>query len=139
VLKTDDCDEMIFYNFAAALYNDGQYQKADSVLKKGLDINPDFEPILMYLGNIARAQNKPDEAIRYYQRLIEANRKYFEAYVGLSQLLVDRDILKARALLRTCLTISPRYKPAIIALADTYRYSDPDIAKKYDELANSIK
>ena len=139
VLQVDDKDEMIFYNFAAALYNDGQYQKADSVLKRGLEINPDFEPILMYLGNIARSQNKTDEAIRYYERLIEANRKYFEAYVGLSELLVDRDIMRARDLLRTCLTMSPRYKPAIVALADTYRNSNPDIAKKYDELANTIK
>ena len=129
---------MIFYNFAAALYNDGQYQKADSVLKKGLEINPDFEPILMYLGNIARSQNKTDEAISYYERVIEANRKYFEAYVGLSELLIGKDIERARTLLRTCLTMSPRYKPAIVALADTYRNSNPDIAKKYDDLANTI-
>ena len=139
VLQVDDKDEMIFYNFAAALYNDGQYQKADSVLKRGLEINPDFEPILMYLGNIARSQNKTDEAIMYYEKLIKANRKYFEAYVELSELLIDRDMMKARDLLRTCLRMNPRYKPAIVALADTYRTSDPDIAKKYDELANSIK
>jgi tetratricopeptide (TPR) repeat protein len=139
VLKTDDKDEMIFYNFAAALINDGQYQRADSVLKKGLEINPGFEPILMYLGNIARSQNKTDEAIMYYERLIKANRKYFEAYVGLSELLTNSDLMKARALLRECLTMSPRYKPAIIAMAGTYRKSDPDVAKKYDELANTIK
>ncbi|MCX6326667.1 MAG: tetratricopeptide repeat protein [Bacteroidia bacterium] len=139
VLLVDDGDEMIYYNFAAALYNDGQYQKADSVLNKGLEINPDFEPILMYLGNIAGSQNKTDEAIRYYQRLIEADRKYFDAYVGLSELLIDSDIMRARALLRTCLTMSPRYKPAIVALADTYRKSNPDVAEKYDELANTIQ
>jgi tetratricopeptide (TPR) repeat protein len=139
VLKVDDKDEMIFYNFAAALFKDGQYQKADSVLKRGLEINPDFEPILMYMGNIAKSQNKTDEAIIYYQRLIKADRKYFEAYVGLSELLVEKDILKARVLLRTCLTINPRYKPAIVALADTYRKSDPDIARKYDNLANTLK
>jgi tetratricopeptide (TPR) repeat protein len=139
VLKVDDKDEMIFYNFAAALYNDGQYQKADTVLKKGLEINPDFEPILMYLGNISRSQDKTDEAIRYYERVIIADRKYFEAYIGLSELLIDRDVMRARALLRTCLTMNPLYKPAIIAMADTYRISNSDIAKKYDELANTIK
>ncbi len=139
VLQVDDKDEMIFYNFAAALYNDGQYQKADSVLKRGLEINPDFEQILMYLGNIARSQKKTDEAIGYYERVIKANRKYFEAYVGLSELLADRDLMRARTLLRTCLTLSPRYKPAIIALADTYRNSDPDIANKYYDLAGTIK
>ncbi len=137
-LKYDDCDEMFFYNFGAALYNDGQYQKADSVLKQGLKINPDFEPILMYLGNICVAQNRKDEAILYYERVIRADRKYFDAYVGLSELLIDSDIKRARVLLRKCLTMSPRYKPAIVALADTYRESDPDIAGKYDELANTI-
>ncbi|HUX55348.1 MAG TPA: tetratricopeptide repeat protein [Bacteroidales bacterium] len=139
MLKIDDRDELIFYNFAAALYNDGRYQKADSVLKEGLEINPDFEPILMYLGNIARSRDRIDEAISYYERVIKANRKYFEAYVGLSRLLANSDLMRARALLRTCLTMSPRYKPAIVALADTYRNSDPDIAIKYDELANTIK
>jgi tetratricopeptide (TPR) repeat protein len=139
VLKLDDKDEMIFFNFAAALYKDGHYFKADSVLRKGLDLNPDFEPILMYLGNIAKSQNRPDEAILFYERLIRANRKYFEAYVVLSGLLIDKDIMKARALLRRCLEMTPGYKPAIIALADTYRKSDPGIAKKYDELANTIK
>ena len=42
-LKTDDCDEMIYYNFATALYNGGFFQKSDSVLKLGLKVNPDFE------------------------------------------------------------------------------------------------
>lgn len=138
VFQVDDGDAMNFYNFAAALYNDGQYQKADSVLKKGLELNPDFEPILMYLGNIARAQKKPDEAIRYYEKVIGVNRKYFEAYVELSELLTESDLKRARNLLMTCITMSPRYKPAIIALADTYRNSDPDIAKKYDDLARTI-
>jgi tetratricopeptide (TPR) repeat protein len=137
-LKIDDQDELIFYNFAAALYNDGQYRKADSLLKRGLKLNPDFEPILMYLGNIARSQNRKDEAIGYYERVIEADRKYFEAYVALSELLTGTDILRARSLLETCLTMNPKYKPAIIALAGTYRISNPDIAKKYDDLAKSI-
>jgi len=47
--------------------------------------------------------------------------------------------MKARDLLRTCLVMSPGYKPAITALADTYRKTNPDIAKKYDELANTIR
>jgi tetratricopeptide (TPR) repeat protein len=139
VLESGVQDEMIFYNFAAALYNSGSFNKADSILKKGLEINPDFEPILMYLGNIARFQKREDEAIFYYERVIKANRKYFEAYLGLSELLSEKDVKRARRLLRECLTIDPRYKPAIYALADTYRDSDPEIAKKYKELADSFE
>ncbi len=80
-----------------------------------------------------------DEAIMYYERVIRADKKYFEAYTGLSRLLAVKDLMRARAVLRTCLTINARYKPAIIALADTYRKTNPEIAKKYEDLANSIK
>ena len=138
-LMNDDKDEMIFYNFAAALYNLNERSKADSLLKAGLEINPDFEPILMYLGNIAAVQKRNDDAIGYYERVLNADRKYFEAYVALSAMLVDKDVMRARKLLRTCLLINPRYKPAITALADTYRDSDPEIAEKYDLLAESVK
>jgi tetratricopeptide (TPR) repeat protein len=138
-VKIDDQDEMIFYNFAVALFNSGQYQKADSLLKKGLELNPDFELILMYLGNIARVQGRKDEAIGYYERIIEVNRKYFEAYVGLAELLTEKDVLRARKLLTTCLDINPGYKPAIRALGDTYKILNPDIAKKYYDLADTIK
>jgi tetratricopeptide (TPR) repeat protein len=137
-LKIDDRDEMIFYNFAAALKNEGRDQQADSILKRGLEINPDFEPILMYLGNIARSHNRADEAIEYYERVIKADRKYFEAYVGISELLTDKDDIRARTLLTICLNMNPRFKPAIIAMADTYRKTNPDIAKKYDDLASTI-
>lgn len=138
VISVDSDDEMIFYNFAAALYNDGQFLKADSVLKKGLELNPDFEPILMYLGNIARVSSRNEEAIGYYEKVIKANRKYFEAYVSLAELISDSDLMRARSLLRTCLTLSPRFKPAISALAETYRKTNPEIARKYDDLAKSI-
>ena len=138
-LTFDDRDEMIYYNYATALYKSGQNEKADSALKKSLEINPDFELSLMYLGNIARSQNRTDEAIAYYDRVLKADRKYFEAYVAMAGLLSDRDIHRSRELLRTCLKLNPGYKSAIVALAETYRISDPDIARKYDELANSIR
>ena len=138
-VKEDERDELIFYNFAAALYNDGQRERAFEMLGKGLKINPEFEPILMYLANIAAHEDNDDEAVMYYEKLININRKYFAAYTGLANILADRDKLKARAVLRECLTVNPHYKPAIMLLADTYRESDPEIAEKYYELANKIK
>jgi len=138
-LKSDAVDEMIFYNFARALYNDGQHQKADSVLKAGLELNPESELILMYLGNIASFRNDSILALEYYERVIGANRKYFQAYVESAKLLSVKDVEKARKLLRECLKMNPKFKPAITGLADTYRLTNPDIAKKYDEIAATIK
>ncbi len=138
-LKINAQDELIFYNFATALVKEGKIDSARVVLESALKINPGYEPVLMYLGNIALTQNNPRKAIGYYETLLGCNRKYNEAYVALSKLLMDSDMAKARGLLKTCLTMNPGYKPAIISLADSYRKSNPEIAKKYDELANKYK
>jgi hypothetical protein len=137
-LKIDNGDEMIFYNFARALYNEGEFLKADSALKRGLEINPVCEPILMYLGNISVARKDTASAEKYFNELVNVNRKYFDAYIELARLEEVKDTREARQLLRSCLVVKPDYRPAIKALADTYRKSDPDVARKYDELLNNI-
>jgi len=138
-LKINTEDELIFYNFAAALVKEGKIDSAKVMLQAGLKINPGYEPVLMYLGNIAVVQNNAGVAIGYYETLLSYNRKYFEAYVSLSKLLLDKNVVKARDLLKCCLSLNPGYKPAIRSLADSYRKSDPEVARKYDELANTYK
>ncbi|MBK9390776.1 MAG: hypothetical protein IPN68_11460 [Bacteroidetes bacterium] len=93
----------------------------------------------MYLGNIAGSENRISDAKNYYERVIELSRKYFEAYVELAGLIGEQDIMRTRRLLRRCLTMNPGFRPAIVALADTYRKSDPEVAAKYDKLADSVK
>jgi tetratricopeptide (TPR) repeat protein len=137
-IESDASDEMIFYNFAGALYRSGKKQQADSILKKGLALSPEKDLILMYLGNIAKSEGRHGEAGTYYERVIAANRKYFDAYVSLAELVGDRDIQRARQLLRECLKMNPRFKPALNALGDTYSKTDPGIAKKYYDMAGTI-
>jgi tetratricopeptide (TPR) repeat protein len=93
----------------------------------------------MYLGNIAAFRKDSLNALDYYERVIRVNRKYFQAYVESAKLVYENDVDKARGLLRECLRINPKFKPAITGLADTYRKTDPEIAKKYDEMADTIK
>lgn len=138
-LEKDKNDEMIFLNLAAALSETGRPEKADSVLKEALLVNPDSEPVLMYLGDLAASGKRYFEAEYYYKRLLTVNRKYFEAYVNLAKLVEPRDRHAARNLLRQCLTINPGFRPAMVALADTYRLTDPEIAEKYDKMARLIK
>jgi tetratricopeptide (TPR) repeat protein len=138
-IKINTQDELTFYNFAAAMVKEGKIDSARYLLQTALKVNPGYEPVLMYLGNIAVSQGKNSEAIGYYETLIGYNRKYFEAYVSLSKLTVEKDVVRARELLKTCLRINSGYQPAIRALADTYRTSNPDVARKYDQLINSNK
>jgi len=137
-VKEDSNDEMIFYNFAVALNRAGDSLRASSVLMKALEINPFFEPALMYAGMISESEGRYDEAESYYKKLIEVNRKYFEAYVRLAGIVERKDVVKARALLRECLRINPAYRAAFIKLADTYRESNPEIASKYDSIATRL-
>ena len=85
-LKNDVCDEVIFYNFAVALNRLGESEEADSALNQCLKLNPDFEPALMYLGNIEVARGNKEKAIAYYKRLLVVNRKYDEAYEALNKI-----------------------------------------------------
>ncbi len=135
-LKKDCQDEIIFFNFASACYSMGNKEKAMLILQKGLEINPDCEQILMFQANIYAEYGDTVKAEKLYLRLISVNRKYFDAYPVLAKILIaQKELIKARKLLKSCLMMQPGYKPAIVGLADSYRTSDPEVAKKYDELA----
>ncbi|MCK9412771.1 MAG: hypothetical protein M0Q53_10745 [Prolixibacteraceae bacterium] len=135
-LKKECQDELIFFNFATVWYAVGDKVKAMSLLQKGLEINPENEQILMFQANIHAENGEKEKAAVLYKQVIGLNRKYFEAYPPLAKILTGEGKLKeARALLKSCLTMNPGFKAAYAGLADCYRVSDPDVAKKYDELA----
>jgi tetratricopeptide (TPR) repeat protein len=137
-VKKNGQDEIIFFNFASVCYNLGDKEKALQLLVKGLEINPGCERILMFQANILAEKKDLAGAADLYQKVIEINRKYFDAYPALAKIWITQDELKkARELLKTCLTMHPGFKTAIMELADSYRTTDPEVAKKYDELART--
>jgi len=137
-LDADPVNEVIYYHLACALEKVGNTIQADSMLLRGLQIHEQYEPALLLLAKNARERGDLQNASLYCDRLLSANPKYFSAYVLRAELYGEAEIPKARNILKACLEINPKYKPAIFALADTYRKSNPDIAKKYDNLAKSI-
>ena len=136
VVKKNCQDELIFFNFASVCNELGQKEKAMELLQKGLEIKPDCEVILMFQANLYAEKGELLRAAELYQEVIRTNRKYFDAYPPLAKILIGHNELqKARALLKNCLTMHPGFKDAIVELANSYRTSDPDVARKYDELA----
>ncbi|OFX52821.1 MAG: hypothetical protein A2066_16725 [Bacteroidetes bacterium GWB2_41_8] len=91
------------------------------------------------LGNQALIENNREKAADYFKKAIAANRKYFDAYVRLAAVYAETNIDQARKVLKDCLKMNSRYKPALQALADSYRDSKPEVAKKYDKIINGIK
>ncbi len=137
-VKIDSENELIYYKLAKALQEQGKTEKAMSVLKRGMEIYPEYEPSLLLLGNIAEQSGNKVDAVKYYQKVIEINKKYFVAYIKLANLQRETDVAEARETLKSCIRINPRHKGAILALAKTYENTEPEIALKYRELANSI-
>ncbi len=138
-LQVDIQNELIFYKFAESLSDAGQDEQAEQQLKKCLDINPDYEQALGLLGDLALKKGTVEEAASYYQKAIQANRKYFDVYPKLAGIYAETNVSKARKVLRDCLKLNSRYKPALEALAETYRKTDPAIARKYDEMIDKLK
>lgn len=137
-LKIDSRNEVVHYKLARALKENGKIQEAVSILERCLDIYPEYEPVLMLMGNISEELDENEEAVKFYKKVIDVNRKYFVAYIKLANLQAEKDVDKARELLKTCIRMNPRHKEAILALANTYEKTNPEIAGKYKELANSI-
>jgi tetratricopeptide (TPR) repeat protein len=138
-VRRDSTDDMIFYNFAVALFRKGLTAKADSLFRICTKLNPDSDPAYMFLGDMASAEGRTDDAKRFYEKVISVNRKYPEAYISLAKIVALSDLMKGREILRSCIEINPRSAQAINSLGDTYRESDPVIAEKYYKLAQTIK
>ncbi len=137
--KFDPQNELICYKFAEACLSNGDEDRATLLLNKCLQINPDFEKALILLGDLAKNKSKTNEAAGFYRRAIVANRKYYPAYIRLSAMYSDSDVLKTRRVLKDCLKLNSKYKPALEALANTYRKTEQEKARRIDELIMKIK
>jgi len=137
--RIDPQNEWICYKFAESLMGSGRSNEAEQVLRKGLEINPDYEKALTLLGDLALNKQDTIAATGYYEKAILSNRKYFGAYIKLAELWTGTNTDKARKTLKDCLKLNSQYKPALIALAETYRKTAPEVARKYDKLIDKLK
>ena len=135
----DPQNELICYKFAQSLIGSDRSGEAEQILKKSLKINPDYEKTLTLLGDLALKSKDTLTATGYYEQAIRSNQKSFETYIKLADLWNETNVIKARNVLRDCLKLNSRYKPALGALAETYRKTDPVMARKYDELRYKLK
>lgn len=138
-VQADPQNEWIRYKFAQSLAGQNRNEEAVQQFEKSLAINPEFEPVLMMLGAQALIKHDKVKAADYFRKVIVANRKYMEAYVQLAAIYDETNVELARKILKDGLKITPRYKPALQALARSYRKTAPEVAKKYDELLNTLK
>lgn len=138
-LEKDPLNELICYKFAETLFDLNREEDAEGMLDKCLKINPDYEPALILLGDEALKNKQITKATEWYEKAIQANRKQFDVYPKLAAVYAETDMTKSRKILRECLKLNARFKPALKGLADSYRKTAPETARKYDELIDKLK
>ncbi len=65
-----DPSSLVFVPLADILLQEGQVEKAASLLEEGLRIRPAHGPALVLLGHIRLEQDRPDEGVRLLQRAL---------------------------------------------------------------------
>lgn len=77
-----------WFRLGELAYLDGQLLMARKYLEQVGDDREDGPRSFWYLGNIARAQKRPEEALRAFQRALRLNPRFFPAYLEAGRLLL---------------------------------------------------
>jgi predicted Zn-dependent protease len=129
---------------AEALIVKSDWNGAEAKLNDWLADHPSDAQALFDAGYVADAQNKLDEAARFYRRAVEADPKRFEAHLSLGLLLArQRKLDDARAELAAATTLDPGEAGAAAkarawrALAQIDRSENP--AEASNDLLEALK
>lgn len=81
--KVVDAISLEEYQRAIALMDSGEFSEADRLLVNVVEKYPDLAAPLYNLGVISEAQEDMDSAVGFYNRAIEADKRYYMAYNNL--------------------------------------------------------
>lgn len=71
------------------LYADGKYEKAIRSYEKALEINPDYDTVMLNIGMCYWRLNDCQKAQEYFRNTIEINAQYDKAYINLGRVLTS--------------------------------------------------
>ena len=97
-------------------------QEARKEFEAELKVDPQSAGAEYYLGELARQDGKPAEAIDHYSRAVQLYPRFAEAYFGLGRALLDSDATeRAIPALEKAVELAPDNPTAHLALATAYQ------------------
>ncbi len=109
------------FNLAAAYAELGENEKAKSMYKEALDIDPDYVPALVNLGKHAYRERDLQGAKRYWLRALSVSTSYPELHNNLAALALESgDPKSAEFHFRKSVEINPYYALGWIHLGQLY-------------------
>ena len=136
--KTNNSSYLVDFERGKSLYYQKEFGKAEELLKKALECEPENQNILLFLGKVLYSQKKYEECAVRIQYL---NQEDAEVY-NLKGLMagIKKDYYKAAAYFQNAIKMSPQNSEYYFNLANIYLKQDNNLlAKKYYNFAVSLE
>tara|TARA_B100000214_G_C23961548_1_gene625521 strand:+ start:386 stop:1261 length:876 start_codon:yes stop_codon:yes gene_type:complete len=115
-------DHRVFSNYAIILINLGKLKEAELLLRKAIELKPDFTEAYCNLGNILKSLGKLEEAELSTRKAIELKPNFAQAHSNLGTILKCFGKLKEAELsIRKAIEIDPNYAEAHYNLGNMLR------------------
>ncbi len=146
----------VFSNYGILLRNEGKLKDAETLLRKAIELNPNFADSHSNLGLIFRDQSKLQDAETSTRKAIELNPNFSQAHYNLGGILKSLGNLKdAELSYRKAIELNPNFSQAHYNLGGilkslgnlkdaelSYRRAiqlNPNFANAYSNLGNILK
>lgn len=117
-LSLDPNQKLAQINLGIALYNIPDYEAARPELKRAAEISPESLQVYYIPGLIARTENRTDDAINYFKKILETDPNDVGANVNLGQIYIQqRKYQEAASVLTVAMNAEPYNGTAIYNLA----------------------
>ncbi len=115
-------DYRFFTNYGLLLRDLGKLEEAENLLRKAIEIKPEFAMAYSNLGNVLKDLGKLEEAENFQRKAIEIDSKLTTAYFNLGLILKDLGKLEeAENSLRKAIEIKPDFVIAYLNLGNTLK------------------
>ena len=119
-------DFRVFSNYGFILLGLGKFKEAELLLRKAIELKPDYAEAHLNLGNILQGLGNFKEAAISTQKAIELKPDFVIAYLNLGNILKNLGQLeKAEICLRKAIELKPDYAEAHYSIS-TLQYSNED-------------
>ena len=132
-------DPTVFSNFGMILTDLGKLKEAELLLRKAIELKPDFAVAYSNLGNILSSLGKLKEAELSQRKAIELKPDFAKAYLNLGSILKDLGKSKEAELsIHKAIEVKPNFSFAYFNLFHNYeKINNLEKLKKYlDEFSN---
>lgn len=126
-MTTRPKDPNILNNLGHALAENRQYEEARDLLERAVALKPDFDEAKFNLGRVLRHLGEPEEALRFWKEVWQADDRVHAALVGITNIYADQGRFEeAEKTAREVIARLPHRPAGYLSLAHVHKFREDD-------------